>query len=61
MYDPETRELRDVAYPASHGRYLPSGHLLYAWEGELLAVPFDLEPLLQMWPEATWLSDSPTS
>jgi Tol biopolymer transport system component len=29
----------------SHGHYLPSGHLIYAAAGTLLAVPFDLERL----------------
>ena len=28
-----------------HGRYLPSGHLLYIHEGTLFAVPFDLQKL----------------
>ena len=28
-----------------HGRYVSTGHIVYAWEGELLAVPFDLAEL----------------
>lgn len=28
-----------------HGRYLPSGHLVYVYDGTLFAVPFDLDQL----------------
>ncbi|MCB1007325.1 MAG: serine/threonine protein kinase, partial [Acidobacteria bacterium] len=38
----ETRERRTVLRGGSHGRYLPSGHLLFARQGSLHAVPFDL-------------------
>ena len=29
----------------TYGRYVPTGHLLYAWRGDLLAAPFHLETL----------------
>jgi serine/threonine protein kinase/Tol biopolymer transport system component len=45
VYDLTTGERRIVHQPGSYGRYVPTGHLVYAWEGELLAVPFDLEEL----------------
>ena len=41
----ETGERRIVIEPGSSARYLPTGHLIYAWEGNLLAAPFDLEEL----------------
>jgi serine/threonine-protein kinase len=40
-----TNEQRTVIEPGTHARYVPTGHLVYAWAGELLAVPFDLERL----------------
>ncbi len=39
----DTGEQRTVVEPGTYGRYVPTGHLVYAWDGELLAVPFDLE------------------
>ena len=41
----KTGERRTLIDPGVHARYVPTGHLIYAWEGELLAVPFDLEKL----------------
>jgi len=41
----ETGERRIVAQGGGHARYIPTGHLVYAEEGTLLAVPFDLERL----------------
>jgi Tol biopolymer transport system component len=38
----DSGEQRIVAEPGTYGRYVPTGHLVYAWDGELLAVPFDL-------------------
>ena len=43
-----------------HGRYLPSGHLVYLHSGVLFAVPFDLDRLEQTGP-ATSVIDSVTS
>ena len=43
-----------------HGRYLPSGHLLYLHDGVLFAVPFDLDRL-QSTGQATTVLDSMTS
>ena len=41
----ESREVRvlDALGAASGGQYLPTGHLVYASSGALLAVPFDIE------------------
>ena len=41
----ETGEYRTVIEPGMHARYSPSGHIVYAREGSLFAVPFDLERL----------------
>jgi serine/threonine-protein kinase len=40
-----TGEQRTVIEPGTHARYVPTGHIVYAWKGELLAAPFDLERL----------------
>ena len=40
-----TGEQRTVIEPGTDGRYVLSGHIVYGWEGELLAVPFDLKEL----------------
>jgi hypothetical protein len=34
-----------VLRKGTYARYVPTGHIVYAWEGDLLAVPFDLESL----------------
>ena len=41
----QSGEQRTLIKPGSGARYLPTGHLIYAWEGNLLAAPFDLEEL----------------
>jgi Tol biopolymer transport system component len=41
----DTRELRIVVEGGSDGRYIPTGHLVYARSGGLVAVPFDVERL----------------
>jgi len=41
----ETGERRVLHQGGSYGRYVPSGHLVYASEGTLFAMPFDLETL----------------
>jgi serine/threonine-protein kinase len=41
----ETGEHRELIQGGAYGRYVPSGHLLYARSGGLLAVPFDLSRL----------------
>ncbi|MBI3050026.1 MAG: serine/threonine-protein kinase [Acidobacteria bacterium] len=42
----DTGERRVVVEGGTDGRYLPTGHLVYAREGALLAVPFDVERLV---------------
>ncbi|MHC4327374.1 MAG: protein kinase domain-containing protein [Planctomycetota bacterium] len=41
----ETGELRTLLIGGSHARYAPTGHLLYAESGTLMAAPFDLKQL----------------
>jgi hypothetical protein len=41
----ETREQRVLVDGGSYGRYVSSGHIIYARAGRLLAVPFDLKRL----------------
>jgi len=41
----ETGEQRELFVGSSKVRYLHSGHLVYAYEGNLRAVPFDLEKM----------------
>jgi serine/threonine-protein kinase len=38
----ETGERRTLLEGGAHGRYVPSGHIVYARRGQLFAVPFDL-------------------
>jgi serine/threonine protein kinase/Tol biopolymer transport system component len=45
VYSLETGEQKTLIERGSHARYLPSGHLIYAWAGDLVAVSFDLEKL----------------
>ncbi|MHC4432035.1 MAG: protein kinase domain-containing protein [Planctomycetota bacterium] len=40
-----TGELRTLLIGGSHARYAPTGHLLYAQSGTLMAAPFDLKQL----------------
>ncbi len=41
----ETGEEKDLISPGLHGHYVPTGHLIYAQRGTLLAAPFDLKNL----------------
>jgi Tol biopolymer transport system component len=41
----ETGEQRIVLENGSYARYAPSGHLVYAWSGTIMAAPFDLTSL----------------
>jgi len=41
----ETGEERKLLDSATYGRYVASGHLVWAWEGNLYAAPFDLGKL----------------
>jgi serine/threonine-protein kinase len=43
--DLSTGERREVLRGGSYARYVPTGHLVYATGGALLAVPFDIERL----------------
>jgi serine/threonine-protein kinase len=43
-----TSERRNLIQGATHPRYAPSGHLLYAQAGSLMAVPFDHQRLAVM-------------
>ncbi len=45
VYGLETGEWRVLVKEGVYPRYLPTGHLVYAWAGSLLAVPFDLARL----------------
>ncbi|MCG6955690.1 MAG: serine/threonine-protein kinase [Gemmatimonadetes bacterium] len=36
-------ERRTVVDHGTYGRYLPSGHLVWAWDGKLMAAPFDVK------------------
>ena len=51
----ESGERRTLIKPGTHARYLPTGHLLYAWGGKLLAAPFDLDELKLTGPPTTVL------
>ena len=42
----ETGERRTLLRGGAHGRYVPSGHVVYARGGRLFAVPFDLARLV---------------
>jgi serine/threonine-protein kinase len=41
----DTGEQKVLLKPGSYARYSPSGHLVYAWQGDLYAAPFDLHRL----------------
>jgi len=45
LFDLATRNLRDLGVAGGDGRYLPTGHLLYASGSSAFAVPFDLAEL----------------
>jgi serine/threonine-protein kinase len=42
LYDGETDEPRVLIEGGSQGRYVATGHMVYAWNGSLLAAPFHL-------------------
>ncbi len=41
----ETGQQKVLLRPGSYARYSPSGHIVFAWQGNVFAVPFDLERL----------------
>jgi len=45
LISPETGEIKILVKDGYHARYLPTGHLVYAQAGVLVAVPFDLATL----------------
>jgi Tol biopolymer transport system component len=44
-YSLETGERRTLIDPGSHAYYIKTGHIVYAWKGDLLAVPFNPEKI----------------
>jgi eukaryotic-like serine/threonine-protein kinase len=40
-----TGEQKVLLKPGTYARYSPSGHIVYGWEGNLLAAPFDLKKM----------------
>ena len=42
VYSLETDEKWDILQPGSDARYINTGHLIYTWKGDLLAVPFNM-------------------
>jgi len=52
-------EHRDLFEGGSDARYLPTGHLIYAHLGTLLAIPFDLSSLTTTGSPSTVLEASP--
>jgi len=51
----DSGEFRALVDRAGGGRYAPSGHLIFARSGSLLAVPFDVEKLAVTGPESVIL------
>lgn len=45
LLPPRSKDWRVLLENAAHARYAPTGHLIFAREGILMAVPFDLEKL----------------
>ena len=45
VYFLETGESKTLIERGCHARYLQTGHLIYAWGGDLISVPFDLEKM----------------
>jgi serine/threonine-protein kinase len=45
VYSLEKGERKTLIERGSHARYLPTGHLIYVWTGDLMAVSFDLEEM----------------
>jgi Tol biopolymer transport system component len=44
-YSPETGKRRNIIEPGCYARYIQTGHLVYAWKGNLLAVPFNVKKM----------------
>jgi eukaryotic-like serine/threonine-protein kinase len=44
-YSLETGKRWDLVGPGSHARYVKTGHIVYAWKGDMYAVPFDLKKI----------------
>jgi hypothetical protein len=42
-YSLETGKSKILIKPGSHAAYMNTGHLVYAWKGDLMAVPFDIQ------------------
>jgi hypothetical protein len=57
----ETGQRRTLIEPGTCGRYIKSGHLVYAREGKLLAAPFDLDKLRLTGPPAVVLQGVATT
>ena len=51
VYSIATGETTKLSQRGTHARYLPSGHLVYARDDSLLAVPFDVDRLQALGPE----------
>ena len=41
----ESGEVHTLIEPGAHAQYSPTGHLIYAWAGDLRAVQFDPDTL----------------
>jgi serine/threonine-protein kinase len=53
----KTRERKTIVRGGAHGRYVPSGHLIYLHQNTLMAAPFDLGKLLVSGPAQAVLED----
>ena len=61
IYSLRNGQIRRLLAPAYYARYVPTGHLVYAERGRLLAVAFDLETLEVTSQPATLLEDLRTN
>jgi len=61
LLSPETGERRVLLEGGAYARYVPSGHLVYARSGGLMAVPFDLKRLEVSGPPVSILEGVSTS
>lgn len=57
VVDLRSGEKRVLIEPGGQARYVPTGHLVYAWDGSLLAAPFDLEELRVTGPSVPVVED----
>jgi serine/threonine-protein kinase len=57
LVDTATGQLDDLGIAGSHARYLPTGHIVYAFGDGLFAVPFDLATLATSGTPVPVLSD----